>query len=76
VKFANLTPISRHHNCWCQVKRDWLEIGMAIDFVIGIIIIKTRGGYEILNMKLILPRSNVKPKNVSFHSYFHWIRRS
>jgi hypothetical protein len=49
---------------------------MAIDFVIVIIIKKTRGGYEILNMKLILPRSNVKPKNVSFHSYFHWIRRS
>jgi hypothetical protein len=44
VKFANLTPISRHHNCWCQVKRDWLEIGMAIDFVIGIIKKKKQEG--------------------------------
>jgi hypothetical protein len=44
---------------------------MGIDFVIVIIIKKKnkRGGYEILNMKLILSRSNVKPKNVSFQSY-------
>jgi hypothetical protein len=71
VKFANLTPISRHHNYWCQVKRGWLEIGMGIDFVIVIIIKKKnkRGRYEILNMKLILLRSNVKPKNISYQSY-------